>query len=135
MTQPDGRTSSGARRRAVSKREVNGSVSDARPARGDGGGGGGIVGGHMELPPELLADLQRRLRRVEGQVRALQTMLAEGRGCRDVVTQVSAASKALDQVGFTILASGLATCLQDPAMAEAAGYSVDEVERMFLKLS
>ncbi|MEY4008088.1 MAG: Metal-sensitive transcriptional repressor, partial [Gemmatimonadota bacterium] len=49
----------------------------------------------FEIPAETEADLQKRLRRIEGQVRGIQQMLAERRDCRDVVTQVAAANKAL----------------------------------------
>jgi len=89
----------------------------------------------VEFPEEVVSDLQRRLRRVEGQVRGIQTMLDERRECRDVVTQVAAATKALEQVGFKLLASGLTQCLEDPARAEADGYPIAEVERLFLKLA
>ena len=53
----------------------------------------------VELPEETVADLTRRLRRAEGQVRGVQQMLAERRDCRDIVTQLSAATKALEQAG------------------------------------
>jgi DNA-binding FrmR family transcriptional regulator len=89
----------------------------------------------MDIDGDVKAELQRRLRRVEGQVRGIQNMLAEDRECRDVVTQIAAASKALEQVGFRLLAAGLTTCLQDPDKAEAEGYPVAEVEKMFLKLA
>jgi len=89
----------------------------------------------VEFPSEVISDLQRRLRRVEGQVRGIQTMLDERRECRDVVTQVAAATKALEQVGFKLLASGLTQCLEDPTRAEADGYPIAEVERLFLKLA
>jgi DNA-binding FrmR family transcriptional regulator len=51
------------------------------------------------------------------------------------VAQVSAASKALDQVGFRLLVTGMAHCLQDAEAAAANGFSLDEVERLFLKLA
>jgi DNA-binding FrmR family transcriptional regulator len=89
----------------------------------------------MAIPDEVLADLGRRLARVEGQVRGIHAMLTDGRECRDVVAQLSAARKALDQVGFKLLAAGLATCVTDPVAAEASGYGLDEVERLFLKLA
>src|SRR5688572_33046563 len=68
----------------------------------------------MELPEETVHDLMRRLRRVEGQVRGVHQMLAEGRDCREIVTQMSAANKALEQAGFLLVAAGLTWCLQDP---------------------
>ncbi len=89
----------------------------------------------MELPEETVADLTRRLRRAEGQVRGVQQMLAEGRDCRDIVTQLSAVSKALDQAGFVLVAAGLTWCLSDPERAAAEGYELEDVKKMFLKLA
>lgn len=89
----------------------------------------------MELPEETVADLVRRLRRVEGQVRGLQQMLVDQRDCREVVTQLSAANKALEQVGFNLIAAGLTWCLEDPDRSAAEGYDLATVQRMFTKLS
>jgi DNA-binding FrmR family transcriptional regulator len=89
----------------------------------------------VELPEETIADITRRLRRVEGQVRGLQQMLAEGRDCRDVVTQLSAAKRALEQAGFVLVAAGLTWCLEDPERSAAQGYDVADVEKMFTKLA
>lgn len=88
----------------------------------------------MELPEEVVADAHRRLRRIAGQIEGIDRMLQEGRECRDVVTQISAATKALEQVGFKLVASGLVYCLQNSEEAAASGYSLEQVERMFLKL-
>jgi DNA-binding FrmR family transcriptional regulator len=88
----------------------------------------------MELPDETVSDLLRRLRRVEGQVRGIQTMLTEERECADVVTQIAAAAKALEQVGFKLVASGLTYCLAHPDQAAEAGYDLDRVEKMFMKI-
>lgn len=89
----------------------------------------------MEIPEQTIADLTRRLRRIEGQIRGVQQMLADHRDCRDVVTQMSAASKALDQAGFMLVAAGLAWCVANPEESEAEGYSIDDVQRMFMKLA
>jgi len=89
----------------------------------------------VELPAETVQDLSRRLRRIEGQVRALDRMVTEGEDCRKVVTQVSAATKALEQVGFVLVAAGLTWCLEDPERSAAEGYSLDDVQRMFTKLA
>jgi len=89
----------------------------------------------MKLPDDVVSDLRRRLRRVEGQVHALESMLAEGRECREIVTQLSAANKALEQVGFRLISSGLVSCLEHPADAEASGYPLEEVQRLFTKLA
>ena len=54
---------------------------------------------------------------------------------RDIVTQLCAATKALEQVGFRLIASGLTYCLQHPEEAAESGYPLDEVQRMFTKLA
>jgi DNA-binding FrmR family transcriptional regulator len=89
----------------------------------------------MDLPEETISDLTRRLRRVEGQVRGLQQMLADGRDCREIVTQLSAANKALEQAGFVLVAAGLTWCLEDPERSAAEGYDVADVQKMFTKLA
>lgn len=89
----------------------------------------------MQLPDETISDLTRRLRRIEGQIRGVQQMLTDGRDCRDVVTQISAASKALDQAGFLLVAAGLTWCLEDPERSAAEGYDIADVQKMFLKLA
>lgn len=89
----------------------------------------------MELPDDTVSDVIRRLRRVEGQVRGLQQMLADQRDCRDIVTQLSAANKALEQAGFVLVAAGLTWCLQDPDRSSAEGYGLADVQKMFTKLA
>ena len=89
----------------------------------------------MELPEDVVDDVRKRLRRVAGQVQGVERMLEEGRECRDVVAQLSASTKALEQAGFKLVASGLAYCLEHPEQAAADGYAIDEVQRMFMKLA
>jgi DNA-binding FrmR family transcriptional regulator len=89
----------------------------------------------FELEADTAADLQRRLRRIEGQIRGLQQMLTDERDCRDVVTQIAAANKALEQVGFLLVSAGLTWCLENPKRSAAAGYDVSDVQKMFLKLA
>lgn len=89
----------------------------------------------MDIPDETVADLIRRLRRIEGQVRGVQQMLAADRDCRDVLTQITAARKALDQAGFLLIANGLTWCIAHPEESAAEGNGLDEVQRMFMKLA
>ena len=89
----------------------------------------------MQLPDDIVEDLRKRLRRAEGQVRGVEAMLADGRECRDVVAQLSAATKALEQVGFRLIASGLTYCIEHPEEAADSGYPIDEVQRLFTKLA
>lgn len=89
----------------------------------------------MELPEETIDDLQKRLRRIEGQVRGIQAMLGDGRECADVVTQIAAVTRAMEQVGFKLVASGLTYCLTHPEEAAESGYDIERVEKMFMKIS
>ena len=89
----------------------------------------------MNLPEEVVDDVRKRLRRAGGQVQGVERMLDEGRECRDVVAQLTAATKALEQAAFKLVASGLVYCLEHPAEAAADGYALDEVQRMFMKLA
>ncbi len=89
----------------------------------------------MQFPEEVVADVRTRLRRVAGQVQGIERMIEEGRECRDIVTQLSAATKALEQAGFKLVAAGLTYCVEDPERAEAEGYPLAEVEKMFMKLT
>ena len=89
----------------------------------------------MDLSDELLTDLRARLRRVEGQVRGLQTMITEGRDCADVVTQFAAARAALEHTAFKYFAATLAECARDPDAAGDAGYTPERLEKLFLQLA
>ena len=62
-------------------------------------------------------DLARRLRRVEGQVRGIAQMVDEDRYCIDVLTQIAAATKALQSVAVGMLDDHLRHCVTD-AVAE-----------------
>ena len=89
----------------------------------------------MQLPEQVTTEVRNRLRRVAGQVQGVERMLEEGRDCRDIVAQISAATKALEQTGFRLVAEGLTYCIQKPDEAEADGYDVDMVQKMFMKLA
>ena len=89
----------------------------------------------MQLPDHVTDEVRTRLRRVAGQVQGVERMLEEGRDCKEVVAQISAATKALEQAGFRLVAAGLTYCLENPEEAEADGYGVDKVQRMFMRLA
>jgi DNA-binding FrmR family transcriptional regulator len=62
--------------------------------------------------------LQTRLRRIEGQVRGIQSMVAEDRYCIDVLTQVAAIQAALDKVALGLLDGHAHTCVVGADSAE-----------------
>jgi DNA-binding FrmR family transcriptional regulator len=68
-------------------------------------------------------DYLKRLRRIEGQARGLQRMVEEEAYCIDILTQVSAMTKALQSVALGLLDEHMAHCVVDAARegdAEAA---------------
>jgi DNA-binding FrmR family transcriptional regulator len=58
-----------------------------------------------------------RLRRIEGQIRGLQRMVDEDTYCIDILTQVSAATKALETVALSLLDDHLRHCVTDAVQA------------------
>jgi DNA-binding FrmR family transcriptional regulator len=60
-------------------------------------------------------DLVRRLRRAEGQVRGIQRMVETDTYCIDILTQVSAATKALENVALALIEDHLAHCVAEAA--------------------
>lgn len=60
-------------------------------------------------------DYVKRLRRIEGQARGLQRMVEEEKYCIDILTQISAITKALQSVGLGLLEEHLSHCVADAA--------------------
>ncbi|GEB48494.1 MULTISPECIES: metal-sensitive transcriptional regulator [Streptomyces] len=86
---------------------------------------------------EELKAAVNRLRRAQGQIAGVIKMMEEGRDCEDVVTQLAAASRALDRAGFSIIATGLQHCLADEEAA-ASGDREEmraRLEKLFLSLA
>ena len=83
----------------------------------------------MTQPPGYVDDKQahlKRLRRVEGQVRGLQRMVEEDQYCIDVLTQVSAATKALEAFALSMLDEHLRHCVAH-AVQEGGSEADDKI--------
>jgi DNA-binding FrmR family transcriptional regulator len=83
----------------------------------------------MTQPPGYVDDKQahlKRLRRIEGQVRGLQRMVEEDQYCIDVLTQVSAATKALEAFALSMLDEHLRHCLTH-AVQEGGSEADDKI--------
>jgi CsoR family transcriptional regulator, copper-sensing transcriptional repressor len=72
---------------------------------------------HGYLAARSKDDYLKRLRRIEGQARGLQRMVEEEKYCIDILTQVSAVTKALQSVALGLLDEHLAHCVVDAARA------------------
>jgi DNA-binding FrmR family transcriptional regulator len=88
----------------------------------------------MQVEPETVDQVVKRLRRAEGQIRGIIAMLEDGRDCADVVTQLAAVSRALDKAGFKIVASGLQQCITGKD-GEDRRASLEQMEKLFLSLA
>ncbi len=77
-----------------------------------------------------------RLRRIEGQVRGLERMVEEDTYCIDVLTQVSAVTKALQSVSLGLLEDHIGHCVVDAAREsdEAADAKVTEASAAIARL-
>jgi len=115
------------------------SVNESTPSRG-----GAVADG--AAADEARADGQKkilnRLRRAQGQLTAVIAMVEQGRNCRDVVTQLSAVSSALDRAGFAIIATAMRECVTDERQGGSASLHADDepltiadLEKLFLTLS
>jgi DNA-binding FrmR family transcriptional regulator len=94
--------------------------------------------GLMEHPgyESSKSDVLTRLRRIEGQARGLQRMVEEDQYCIDILTQVSAATKALQSFSLELLDEHLATCVVQAAAAggEEADLKVREASDAIARL-
>ena len=72
-------------------------------------------------------DYLKRLRRIEGQIRDLQRMVEDDKYCIDILTQVAAATKALQAVALGLLEEHLSHCVVQ-AIAEGGDTAAAKVE-------
>lgn len=63
-------------------------------------------------------DYLRRMKRIEGQVRGIERMISDETYCIDILTQVSAVTKALQAVSLGLLEEHMAHCVLDAARAD-----------------
>jgi DNA-binding FrmR family transcriptional regulator len=76
-----------------------------------------------------------RLKRLEGQIRGLQTMIETGQDCNAVLTQVMAAKSALNQVGLHVVGHAMKHCMITDDPEASRDQIVDEAIQVFIKYS
>jgi DNA-binding FrmR family transcriptional regulator len=91
----------------------------------------GIHGYHHQKAEHL-----KRLRRIEGQIRGLQRMVDEDVYCIDILTQVSASTKALQSFALQLLEEHLRHCVADAAVkgGEEIDAKVEEATKAIARL-
>src|SRR5689334_2427218 len=81
---------------------------------------------------DSIAAVLNRLRRAQGRLAGVISMIEQGRDCKDVVTQLAAVSRALDKAGFKIVATGLRECLTGEIADGKQPMTEAELEKLFL---
>lgn len=88
---------------------------------------------HVLSDEEQIDAIAKRVKRAQGQLGAVVRMLEEGRNCEEIVTQMSAVSKAVNTAAFTLISASLKECLvegkrnQDEVTAQ--------LQKLFLSLA
>lgn len=72
---------------------------------------------HQPRSEEEKRKLVNRVSRIEGQLKGIAKMIEEDRYCGDILIQLSAAEKALESFGYTILNAHLESCVKEDILA------------------
>lgn len=86
----------------------------------------------MQGDAESMTAVLNRLKRAQGQLGGVISMIEDGRDCKDIVTQLAAVSRALDRAGFKIIATNLRECLSEDG---GDGPDLETLEKLFLTLA
>ncbi|MFC9974255.1 metal-sensitive transcriptional regulator [Spirillospora sp. NPDC050679] len=89
----------------------------------------------MQMNEALAGDALTRLRRAQGQLAGVISMIEAGEDCVKVLTQLAAVSKALDRAGFKLVATGMRHCQAAQERGEEPPMEVADLERLFLALA
>jgi DNA-binding FrmR family transcriptional regulator len=84
---------------------------------------------------DAIAAVLNRLRRAQGQLAGVISMIEQGRDCKDVVTQLAAVSRALDRAGFKIVATGMRECITGDSSEGNQPMTEAELEKLFMTLA
>ena len=88
---------------------------------------------HTPRNEEQTKDLKIRLNRINGQINGVSKMIDENRYCSDILMQIAAIEKALEQVGYIILKEHLESCVVDDIKKDDLS-SLDEAIELMKKL-
>ena len=89
----------------------------------------------MQIEDAISQEVVNRLRRAQGQIGGIIAMIEDGRNCSDIVTQLAAASRAIDRAGFKIVASGIRQCQDAELRGEQPALTREQMEKLFLALA
>lgn len=78
---------------------------------------------------ETKEDVLKRLRRIEGQVKGIQKMIAEDKNCVDILTQVAAVRAAINKVGSVLLEKHSISCIEGAISSEDQKKALNELAK------
>jgi DNA-binding FrmR family transcriptional regulator len=90
--------------------------------------------GALKLDPQTQADILARLRRVEGQVRAIASMIEQQRDCHAVAQQMGAARSALERATVALMAASLVQCIKPDRDGGFDRHEVGRLTDTFVKI-
>lgn len=85
------------------------------------------------LTDETVNSLMSRLKRIEGQIRGIQGMLAEKRSCDEILLQLAAVQSALRSVTALLLEGHMETCVKTCALEERDEKALDSLKRVLVQ--
>ena len=85
----------------------------------------------MSDKPNGKADVLKRLRRIEGQIKGIQRMVEEEQNCVDIITQVSAAKAAINKAALLIMEMHSLSCIENALSSEDKDAAVEELIKTF----
>ena len=89
--------------------------------------------GHTVADEQAIEQITKRLRRAEGQIGGIIRMIEDGRSCEDIITQMSAVSKAVDRAAFSLISTGLRECLTEGK--RDSGEIAEQLQKLFLTMA
>ena len=88
---------------------------------------------HVLSDQDQLEAIAKRIKRAQGQLGAVARMLEEGRNCDEIITQMSAVSKAVNAAAFTLISASLKECIVDNKNNSDA--VTEKLQKLFLSLA
>ena len=88
---------------------------------------------HVLSDVEAIDAITNRIKRAQGQLGAVARMLEEGRSCEEIVTQMSAVSKAVNTAAFTLISASLKECIVEGKTNSDA--VTTQLQKLFLSLA
>lgn len=88
---------------------------------------------HVLQDAEQITAIVKRIKRAQGQLGAVARMIEDGRSCDEVVTQISAASKAINTAAFTLISASLEECIISGKTNQSE--VTEKLQKLFLTLA